>query len=98
MAGALAGQAGQGGSSGGAGGSGGGAGSAAGSGGAGGVAGAGGSGGTVVVPVWDWVSVVGTGQSLAVGGHGSLPAQPFGGMTQRFRNLKLSLGSANVPP
>ncbi len=65
----------------------------------GGSAGAsGGTGGGVMVPAWDWVSVVGTGQSLAVGGHGNVAAQPFGGMTQRFRNLKLSLGSANVPP
>lgn len=69
-----------------------------GAGGASGGAGTGGSGGAIAVPTWDWVSVVGTGQSLAVGGHGNAPAQPFGGMTQRFRNLKLSLGSANVPP
>jgi hypothetical protein len=71
---------------------------ASGTGGGSGGAGTGGSGGAIAVPAWDWVSVVGTGQSLAVGGHGNVPAQPFGGMTQRFRNLKLSLGSANVPP
>jgi hypothetical protein len=47
---------------------------------------------------WDWVSVIGTGQSLAVGGHGDMPEQPFGGQEQRFGNLKLSLGSARVPP
>ena len=96
-----AGAGGTGGSAGSAGGTGGGAGSAgaSGTGGGAGTAGAsGGAGGAVMPPAWDWVSVVGTGQSLAVGGHGNLPAQPFGGMTQRFRNLKLSLGSANVPP
>jgi hypothetical protein len=47
---------------------------------------------------WDWVSVIGTGQSLAVGGHGDMPEQPFGGQQQRFGNLKLSLGTARVPP
>jgi hypothetical protein len=49
-------------------------------------------------PAWDWVGVVGTGQSLAVGGHGNTPAQPIGATTQRFHNLKLSLGGAVVPP
>jgi hypothetical protein len=44
------------------------------------------------------VGVIGTGQSLAVGGHGNAAAMPVGGTTQRFRNLKLSLGSGNVPP
>ena len=38
------------------------------------------------------------GQSLAVGGHGNAPAMPIGATTQRFRNLKLSLGNASVPP
>ena len=47
---------------------------------------------------WDWVSIIGTGQSLAVGGHGDLPDKPFGGTRQRFANLKLSLGGARVPP
>jgi hypothetical protein len=44
------------------------------------------------------VSVVGTGQSLAVGGHGNAAAMPIGATQQRFHNLKLSLGSAKVPP
>ena len=74
----------------------------AGAGGAGGRGGSasGGTGGTggSPAPTWDWVGVIGTGQSLAVGGHGNAPAMPVGGTTQRFRNLKLSLGSANVPP
>jgi len=74
----------------------------AGGGGRGGAAGSGsaGAGGTGVspAPAWDWVGVVGTGQSLAVGGHGNAPAMTIGDTTQRFRNLKLSLGSANVPP
>ena len=50
------------------------------------------------MPAWDWVSIIGTGQSLAVGGHGDLPEEPFGGTRQRFANLKLSLGDARVPP
>ena len=84
--------------SGGAQGAGGRGGGGAGGGGAGaGGAGAGGSGGNPA-PAWSWVGVVGTGQSLAVGGHGNAPAMPIGATTQRFRNLKLSLGSANVPP
>jgi hypothetical protein len=49
-------------------------------------------------PLFDWVGVVGTGQSLAVGGHGNAPAQPIGETHQRFHNLKLSLGGAAVPP
>jgi hypothetical protein len=76
-----------------AGGSGGGAGRAA-----GGSGGGAGTGGPPAAQAWAWVSVVGTGQSLAVGGHGNAAAQPSSGMTQRFHNLKLSLGSANVPP
>jgi hypothetical protein len=44
------------------------------------------------------VGVVGTGQSLAVGGHGNAPAMPIGATTQPFHNLKLSLGNATVPP
>jgi hypothetical protein len=68
--------------------------------GAGGSAGTGGGGGTggSPAPAWDWVGVVGTGQSLAVGGHGNAPAMTIGATTQRFGNLKLSLGSATVPP
>ncbi len=49
-------------------------------------------------PVWGWTGVVGTGQSLAVGGHGNAPAMTIGATTQPFHNLKLSLGSATVPP
>ena len=60
--------------------------------------GTGGTGGGSAAPAWDWVGVLGTGQSLAVGGHGNAAAMPIGSTTQRFRNLKLSLGSASVPP
>jgi hypothetical protein len=73
----------------------------AGSNGSGGSAGSAGSTGAAGAPAalaWTWVGVVGTGQSLSVGGHGNVPAEPFGGTTQRFRNLKLSLGNATVPP
>ena len=88
-------------------GTGGGAGSAAAGGGsaggiggaAGAVAGNSGSGGTLTpAPVWTWTGVVGTGQSLAVGGHGNAPAMTIGATTQPFHNLKLSLGNATVPP
>jgi hypothetical protein len=78
-----------------------GAGGTSGRGGSGGGAGTGGAGGGAgggPAPAWDWVGVVGTGQSLAVGGHGNAPAMPIGGTSQRFGNLKLSLGSATVPP
>ena len=40
---------------------------------------------------WDWVGVVGTGQSLSVGDP------PIISTTQPYHNLKLSLGSAIVP-
>jgi len=83
--------------SGGGGARGGGAGTGGGSGAGGGSGGAGGTAGAAVV-TWDWVGVVGTGQSLSVGGHGNAPAMPIGATTQRFHNLKLSLGSATVPP
>ena len=43
---------------------------------------------------WDWNGLIGTGQSLSVGGLGS----PLTAITQRFNNLKLSLGGAMVPP
>jgi hypothetical protein len=96
---------GNGGASGGVGGSGGrggagGVGGSAGAGGAGGVGGAAGAAGATLAtaPAWGWTSVVGTGQSLAVGGHGNAPATPIGATTQPFHNLKLSLGSATVPP
>jgi hypothetical protein len=79
------------------------AGTAGGAGGIGGAAGAlagnSGSGGTLpAAPVWTWTGVVGTGQSLAVGGHGNAPAMTIGATTQPFHNLKLSLGNATVPP
>jgi len=95
-------QAGSGGSTGSAG-RGGGAGGSGGSGGSSGSTGSGGAGGSagtgvIAAPTWDWVGVVGTGQSLSVGGHGNAPAMTIGATTQRFRNLKLSLGNASVPP
>ncbi|WP_437972818.1 dockerin [Sorangium sp. So ce295] len=69
-----------------------GGGGAAGTGGAGG-AGEGG-GGAPPAPLWDWSGIVGTGQSLSVGAEGTPPRTT----TQRFHNLKLSLGNASVPP
>ncbi|HEY7373653.1 MAG TPA: dockerin, partial [Polyangia bacterium] len=63
----------------------------------GGATGSGGAAGSPA-PAWDWTGVIGTGQSLSVGGHGNAPAMPIGAATQRFHNLKLSLGSATVPP
>jgi hypothetical protein len=50
-------------------------------------------GGSEVKIAWDWSGVIGTGQSLAVGDHGSPPLstnQPFG-------NLKLSTGKLPWP-
>lgn len=46
------------------------------------------------VKTWDWTGIVGTGQSLSVGAQGS----PIMATTQRHKNLKLSLGTAVVPP
>lgn len=43
---------------------------------------------------WDWVGVIGTGQSLSVGAHGT----PEQAVTQPYHNLKLALGMATVPP
>jgi hypothetical protein len=45
---------------------------------------------------WDWVGIIGTGQSLSVGAYGT----PLGPMTvqQPYNNLKLSLGGATVAP
>jgi hypothetical protein len=43
---------------------------------------------------WDWVGVVGTGQSLSVGGMAPMPVAT----SQPYHNLKLSLGNAIVPP
>jgi hypothetical protein len=45
-------------------------------------------------PRWDWTGVIGTGQSLAVGGQ----ATGLNATQQPYRNLKLSLGDAAVPP
>jgi hypothetical protein len=77
------------------GGSGGGSGGAAGAP-AGGTSGA--AGAEPAAPAWSWVGVIGTGQSLSVGGHGNAPAMTIDGTTQPFHNLKLSLGKATVPP
>ncbi|RCX14818.1 dockerin type I repeat protein [Anaerobacterium chartisolvens] len=41
---------------------------------------------------WDWAGIIGTGQSLSVG------ATPLLSTSQRYNNLKLSLGSLTVPP
>jgi hypothetical protein len=46
------------------------------------------------VKLWDWAGVVGTGQSLAVGGQ----APTITANAQPYHNLKLSLGTAVVPP
>ena len=84
------------------GGSGGGAGGKAGSGGAGGSATGGGSGTTgtggagggsvaVAKPSFDWVGVVGSGQSLSVG------TTPAALTTQPYNNLMLALNGATVP-
>ena len=43
---------------------------------------------------WDWNGIVGTGQSLAVGGLGT----PITATTQPYGNLKLALNGAVVPP
>jgi hypothetical protein len=43
---------------------------------------------------WDWVGIVGTGQSLSVGAEG----KPVLATVQPYHNLMLSLGSATVPP
>jgi len=42
---------------------------------------------------WDWAGVIGTGQSLAVGDHGT----PVKSTTQPYSNLKLSTGSLTWP-
>jgi hypothetical protein len=72
---------------------------AAGAAGASGTAGAGGSGGgSAGTPraLWDYVGIIGTGQSLAVGAQAGAitPAATM----QAYNNLKLSLGTATVPP
>lgn len=68
--------------------------------GAGGSAGSDGTGGSgdVGAPreLWNYVGIIGTGQSLAVGAQaGAITAKA---MTQPYANLKLSLGTATVPP
>jgi lysophospholipase L1-like esterase len=70
-----------------------------GNGGAGGAQGGGGSphggGGTTTnKPAWDWVGIVGTGQSLSVGANGT----PLTQTSQPYDNLELDLGTATVPP
>ncbi|HZL20629.1 MAG TPA: dockerin [Polyangia bacterium] len=54
---------------------------------------AGGDASTVNV-AWDWVGIVGTGQSLSVGGN----APSVTATTQPYDNLKLSFGGATVAP
>jgi hypothetical protein len=44
------------------------------------------------IPKWDWVGIIGTGQSLSVG------TTPVISKTQPYHNLMLSLGDAGVPP
>jgi hypothetical protein len=53
--------------------------------------GTGGSGGGSGAP-WDWIGIVGTGQSLSTG------TPPTTSTTQPYNNLKLSLGGVTVPP
>ena len=55
--------------------------------------GATGTGGGTANIAWDWSGVVGTGQSLSVGDHGT----PVKLTTQPFHNLKLSTGSLSWP-
>ena len=43
---------------------------------------------------WDWVGIVGTGQSLSVGGN----APSVTATQQPYNNLKLSFGGATVAP
>jgi len=45
---------------------------------------------------WDWTGVIGTGQSLSVGGGDS--GTPLVAKTQLYNNLKLALNGALVPP
>ena len=45
---------------------------------------------------WDWTGIVGTGQSLSIGGGNS--GQPAQYSTQTYNNLKLALNGAAVPP
>ena len=53
-----------------------------------------GSGGSTAIKApWDWAGIIGTGQSLAVGAHGT----PLKATTQPFHNLKMSSGTAAWP-
>ena len=76
----------------------GGTGGASGTGGTGGASGTGGSGGTSGSPTarWDYTGIIGTGQSLSVGAQAGA-ITPKATM-QPYNNLKLSLGTATVPP
>jgi hypothetical protein len=47
---------------------------------------------TLTNPRWDWVGIIGTGQSLSVG------TEPVKSTTQPYHNLKLSIGKVVVPP
>ena len=58
-----------------------------------GCGGDGGSGPTFTF-AWDWVGVVGTGQSLSVGANGT----PYLATQQPYGNLKLGFGGATVAP
>lgn len=51
-----------------------------------------GDAGAAKTPNWDWVGIIGTGQSLSVG------TTPVTSKTQPYHNLKLSLGDTVVPP
>src|SRR5262245_37120578 len=68
---------------------------ATGNGGSGPNGGRGGTGGiSTNKPAWDWVGIIGTGQSLSVGANGT----PLTQTSQPYNNLKLALGTATVPP
>jgi hypothetical protein len=54
----------------------------------------GGGDASLVNVAWDWVGVVGTGQSLSVGGN----APSVTATQQPYHNLKLSFGGATVAP
>src|SRR2546430_8106221 len=58
-----------------------------------GAGGSGGGGAAVIARPWDWAGVIGTGQSLAVGAHGT----PITTTTQPYHNLKLSTGALPWP-
>ena len=45
---------------------------------------------------WDWTGIIGTGQSLSVGGGNA--GQPARYSSQMYNNLKLALNGAVVPP